>query len=225
MGIDLDEPDFQREKGEDWFLRQSEADQRVMMGNGMWEAWDRGAIKLGDIPKLVKSDVWGDSWVPRSLKDLMGASLRGFEGKAMFVDIGSATGRALFGGDIGFDRSDFAKLNDEARRFTIGHEIAHHTIEDYVLKNQAEWDLAEQVLTVRESRERRLFVGGHLRIGESISDSVPMAIFDDWPQSLTEEKTKEVSGWVRGVSGRAGYSLAQIERDIERILMELTALL
>ncbi len=71
MGIDVDEPDFTREKGIDWFNRQTEATQRHMMGKGKYEAWKDGKFQLTDIPKLVTNAVWGNSWVPRSLKDLL----------------------------------------------------------------------------------------------------------------------------------------------------------
>lgn len=73
MGIDAPEPDFKREMGHDWFLRQAEADQRDMMGQGMWQAWKDGKFDLDAIPKLVTNDVWGNAWVPRSLKDLTNA--------------------------------------------------------------------------------------------------------------------------------------------------------
>jgi len=70
MGLDVDEPDFSRELGKDWFERQDEATQRAMMGPGKFDAWQAGQFKLGDIPKKIESSVWGNSWVPRSLRDL-----------------------------------------------------------------------------------------------------------------------------------------------------------
>jgi len=70
MGIDAPEPDFTREKGHDWFLRQDEATQRGMM-KGLYDPWRDGQFTLGDIPKLVKSDVWGNSWTPKTLQELL----------------------------------------------------------------------------------------------------------------------------------------------------------
>lgn len=71
LGIDAPEPDFSREKGIDWFQRQDEGTQRLMMGSGMWQAWKDGLFALEDIPKKVESDVWGDSWVPKPLYELI----------------------------------------------------------------------------------------------------------------------------------------------------------
>ncbi len=71
MGIDAPEPDFSREKGEDWFLRQDEGTQRDMMGPGMFDAWKRGEFQLSDIPKVTRSEAWGDSWTPKALKELI----------------------------------------------------------------------------------------------------------------------------------------------------------
>jgi SPP1 gp7 family putative phage head morphogenesis protein len=72
MGIDVDEPDFTREKAQDWFQRQDEATQRRMIGPGMFDAWKAGTFDLTDIPKVIKSDVWGNSWVPKGLRELVG---------------------------------------------------------------------------------------------------------------------------------------------------------
>lgn len=72
LGLDVDEPDFTREKASDWFLRQDEGTQRRMMGPGMFEAWQAGEFKLEDIPKQIRSEVWGNSWVPKSLRELSG---------------------------------------------------------------------------------------------------------------------------------------------------------
>ena len=72
MGIDAPEPDFTREKGSDWFQRQDEATQRKMMGDAKWEAWKEGRFSLEDLPKQMTSDVWGDSWTPKSLEELVG---------------------------------------------------------------------------------------------------------------------------------------------------------
>jgi len=72
LGIAAAEPDFRREMGEDWFLRQNEGVQRTMMGSGMFEGWKAGEFGLTDIPVLRRDDVWGNSWVPSPLGDLIG---------------------------------------------------------------------------------------------------------------------------------------------------------
>ena len=73
LGIDAPEPDFHREMGEDWFLRQNEGVQRTMMGTGVFEGWKAGEFGLSDIPVLRRDDVWGNSWVPSSLGELRGS--------------------------------------------------------------------------------------------------------------------------------------------------------
>ncbi len=74
MGIDAPEPQFERETGQDWFRRQTEATQRRMMDGSIskeaFDAWQAGEFTLDDIPKLTESSVWGDSWTPAPLKDL-----------------------------------------------------------------------------------------------------------------------------------------------------------
>jgi very-short-patch-repair endonuclease len=72
LGIDAPEPEFQRETAREWFRRQDEATQREMMGDAKYEAWKEGRFALEDIAKVNRSDVWGDSWVPKSLRELVG---------------------------------------------------------------------------------------------------------------------------------------------------------
>lgn len=71
LGIDAPEPDFSRETGEEWFLKQDEATQREMMG-ALYGAWQDGQFELADIPKRTESAVWGGSWTPATLGELTG---------------------------------------------------------------------------------------------------------------------------------------------------------
>ena len=73
MGIDAPEPTFQDETAREWFERQEEATQRGMMGGGMFDAWRDGRFTLDNIPKIVNNKVWGDSWTPAPLYELLGA--------------------------------------------------------------------------------------------------------------------------------------------------------
>jgi len=72
MGIDAPEPTFVDEPASEWFERQDEATQRKMMGNGTYDAWQDGRFTLDEIPKVTHNSIWGDSWTPRSLYDLLG---------------------------------------------------------------------------------------------------------------------------------------------------------
>lgn len=57
-------------QGLDWFLKQPEDRQRMMLGAGRFEAWKANKFDLADIAKLHTDPVWGNSWQERSLKDL-----------------------------------------------------------------------------------------------------------------------------------------------------------
>lgn len=91
MGIDVDEPDFSREKGLDWFNRQEEGVQREIftrsIAKSAFDAWKDGKFELEDVPRLVENATWGNSWVPKSLKDLvaMGAQAQGLPPKEMSI--------------------------------------------------------------------------------------------------------------------------------------------
>ena len=70
MGIDAPEPDFRREVGKDWFLRQNATVQQNMMG-ALYDPWKEGEFELSAIPHLTTSTVWGNSWTPKTLKELV----------------------------------------------------------------------------------------------------------------------------------------------------------
>jgi len=72
LGIDAPEPQFQDESAREWFERQDEATQRKMMGTGKYEAWKAGEFKLEDMPHKTTDAVWGDSWTPKPLYELLG---------------------------------------------------------------------------------------------------------------------------------------------------------
>ena len=72
LGIDAPEPQFNDESAQEWFERQDEATQRKMMGTGKYEAWKAGEFKLEDIPHKTTDAVWGDSWTPKPLYELLG---------------------------------------------------------------------------------------------------------------------------------------------------------
>ncbi len=61
----------QWESGRDWFLRQPPDVQRKIVGNKMFEAWQKGQIGLDDMVYLHKSHRWGDSWQAASLKQAL----------------------------------------------------------------------------------------------------------------------------------------------------------
>lgn len=58
-------------QGLDWFVKQPEERQRLMLGPGRYEAWKANKFDLADIAKLHKDPRWGNAWQERSLTDLV----------------------------------------------------------------------------------------------------------------------------------------------------------
>lgn len=61
-------------QGLDWFRKQPEERQRLMLGKGRYEAWKANKFDLTDIAKLHIDHTWGNAWQERSLKDLVSES-------------------------------------------------------------------------------------------------------------------------------------------------------
>jgi len=58
--------------GEQWYEAQSEAVQRRMMGNGMYEQWQEGNIAISDMTTPYQDEVYGQMLRQSTLKDLIG---------------------------------------------------------------------------------------------------------------------------------------------------------
>jgi SPP1 gp7 family putative phage head morphogenesis protein len=65
----LPPPDW--EFGQDWFEKQPPSVQFDILGQGRWQAWKDGQFDLPDIIQINKNDIFGDSLVPKPLKDLV----------------------------------------------------------------------------------------------------------------------------------------------------------
>lgn len=61
-------------QGLDWFAKQPEKRQRLMLGPGRYEAWKANKFDLADIAKLHEDRTWGNAWQERSLRDLVSES-------------------------------------------------------------------------------------------------------------------------------------------------------
>ena len=57
--------------GREWFRQQDEATQRGMMGNGKYEAWQSGDIRLRQLSSEQDDDVYGQMRTEASLKSLV----------------------------------------------------------------------------------------------------------------------------------------------------------
>ena len=139
----------------------------------------------------------------------------------------SATARARFDGDIAINPDIYGSLKESEKEFVVAHELSHHTIEDYILKNNDEWDIAQEALMVTyvEERDRYLFVGGNTRIGEAISDSIAVYLTDGEFGGISIEKMEIVNLWAERTIKEAGYSTDYLQRTILRLLKEAEELL
>ncbi len=73
LGIPVDDPDFTRELGPDWFRAQSDSTQLSMMGPGKFKAWKGGQFAIEDMAKVTQNSTWGPSAVEKTLRDLTAA--------------------------------------------------------------------------------------------------------------------------------------------------------
>lgn len=62
----------QEVSGEEWFNRQSEAQQKKMMGAGKYQAWKEGKFSFSDLSTQHEDGVYGLMRSETSLKDLLG---------------------------------------------------------------------------------------------------------------------------------------------------------
>lgn len=146
----------------------------------------------------------------------------GFQGTVNFSDEISSAGRAEFGGDISVNRTTYSNMSLADKKDLIAHEIAHHTIEDFILKDPEEWDKAIDTLAIQtNSKGRTLFAGGQTRIGEAIVTSAAVYLTGSSYPTLSKDKNNLIKSWVEGVIQRAGYSPNSIIHDIEDIISQL----
>jgi SPP1 gp7 family putative phage head morphogenesis protein len=59
------------QSGKDWFLKQSQATQREMLGDARYNAWQEGQFELSDVVKKTHDEQWGTSVQEKSLKELV----------------------------------------------------------------------------------------------------------------------------------------------------------
>jgi len=143
---------------------------------------------------------------------------KGFVGEASF-ETQVSFGTAHADGSITFNKEQYTKLDKAGRETGIAHEIIHNTVEDYVLHNNNEWDMAETALLIQEGgKGRKLFFGGNARIGESISDAMGSYLSGEQrPEGLSTEKWNSIMTWAEGAIRRSGYNPTTLQKDIMRI--------
>lgn len=73
LGLDVDEVGPPRVAGKDWFGTLAQAEQRKFFSKAGWRAYQAGAVTLDDFIGVRPSKDWGDSYVEKSLKDILGS--------------------------------------------------------------------------------------------------------------------------------------------------------
>lgn len=59
------------QNGDSWFLAQTPATQRGILGSGKFDAWQSGQFKLADLVRREEDDTWGTSLRTANLKELI----------------------------------------------------------------------------------------------------------------------------------------------------------
>jgi len=62
------------ERGQAWLEKQPEGVQREVMGPGRYNLWQSGEVPLEQMKQYTHDPVWGGSWGPTPVKDLVGTS-------------------------------------------------------------------------------------------------------------------------------------------------------
>jgi hypothetical protein len=73
LGLNVDEPPG-RETGAEWFGKLNEAEQKQFFSKSGWDAYKSGKVQLDDFIGIQHSKDWGDAYVERSLKDILGTA-------------------------------------------------------------------------------------------------------------------------------------------------------
>lgn len=97
------------EKGQDWFNKLPPEQQKQLLGEGRYDLWQSGKVRLSDLVDKSYSDIWGDAPRVKTLKDLLPTV---FGGK-WELEVGRIAER------MGFPAEKITYLAEE-RKFTLG---------------------------------------------------------------------------------------------------------
>lgn len=145
--------------------------------------------------------------------------------KVVLKDLSGATARAEHDGSIAIDPNRWKDVSEASRRGILAHELAHQTVEDYVLNNNEEWDRAVEFLQLEKndrSPSGYLFIGGNTRIGEAITDAVSVYITDG---TFGREPSTDWRGWAADVVKKSGHSKKALANRVDDIVRQANGLL
>ena len=66
----ISDADWERERGQAWFERQTPEKQKALMGVGRYELWQQGKVNLRDMVYIKENTTWGGSPAIKSLREL-----------------------------------------------------------------------------------------------------------------------------------------------------------
>lgn len=81
LGFNIREVRPQYQRGEDWFRGLSAAEQKTIMGAGMWGAWKKHEFEFADLSVPYQDEVYGEMLREASLKGLLGERAKVYYGR------------------------------------------------------------------------------------------------------------------------------------------------
>lgn len=132
------------EKGIDWFRKQPPRHQRRTLGNGVFDAWQRGEIELEQTVSVRQDPTWGDSLQPTPLRDILNAKKFYVRGLPEAPKLKAPKVPVINKLTPGQARTKIAKLERENTKeiTAIGHQVQDIDREAAKLNKQGEKILA-----------------------------------------------------------------------------------
>jgi hypothetical protein len=123
---------------------------------------------------------------------------------------GTATAQAL-GDRIVVNKERYSELTEPGKRNLIAHELAHNLVEDKLLKDNAEWDRANDALLIRTIEKDKnvyfLYMLGESRIGEAmVSTIAAYALNEARPSGWTVEQWDKAMNWASHALNYGGFT-------------------
>ena len=159
-----------------------------------------------------------------------GGGGRGYSGQIQFgTTRGTASATTHPDGTVVVRREDYAQMSPDDRRWLIGHEVVHATVDDYHEKHPDEWDDSKRLLHREVIKHGRwegfdAFYPWTINLSEAIADALTGHLLGrDEFSNMPTGQWREFRRWASGLVKRAGYSEDVLRGDIDRIYGQLNA--
>lgn len=152
-----------------------------------------------------------------------------------FTEAGREAGLAL-GGRITIDREQYLKMDPQARKELLSHELAHNVVEDFVYTNPEEWNKATEALLLKSVERGNSmyfqYMFGQMDFGEAIATAISAYVndlpdpMDSWSPLLGEklwdkDRWLSMQKWAKTILQKAGYTKESFNRQIEFLRRQL----